>query len=63
MEVFIEKTNKTIKVEAKTIKELLKKLKINSTTVLVVKNDEIILENEKINPKDKIKILSVVSGG
>ncbi len=63
MKVLIEKTNKTFNIEAKTVKELLIKLKINPTTVLVTRNNEIILESEKLNKDDKIKILSVVSGG
>lgn len=63
MKVFIEKTNKTITTSAKTVKELLTKLKINPTTVLVTKNNELVLDEEKLSNKDNIKILSVVSGG
>ena len=63
MKVFMEKTNKTVNAEAKTVKELLTKLKLNPTIVIVTRNNEIILESEKINKTDKIKILSVISGG
>lgn len=63
MKVLIEKTNKTINIEAKTVKDLLIKLKLNPTTVLITRNNEIILESEKLNKNDKIKILSVISGG
>lgn len=63
MKVLIEKTNKTINAEAGTVKDLLTKLRLNSTTVLVTRNNEIILESEKLNKADKIKILSVISGG
>lgn len=63
MKVFIEKTSKTISTDAKIVKELLIKLKLNPTTVLVTRNNEIILESEKLNKTDKIKILSVISGG
>lgn len=63
MKVFMEKTDKTINIEAGTVKDLLTKLKLNSTTVIVTRNNEIILESEKLNNDDKIKILSVISGG
>lgn len=63
MKVLIEKINKTINAEAKTVKDLLAKLKLNSTIVIVTRNNEIILESEKLNNDDKIKILSVISGG
>lgn len=63
MEVLIERENKKVKVEAKTVEELLKKLKINSTTVIVSANDELVTEDYKLNKKDKIKIMSVISGG
>jgi sulfur carrier protein ThiS len=63
MKVFIEKTNKNVNLKAKDVQELLSKLKINPTTVLVVKNGEIALDNEKLSSNDKIRLLSVVSGG
>jgi thiamine biosynthesis protein ThiS len=63
MKVYIEKTGKTVSVTAKDVKELLSKLKINPTTVLVTRNNEIIIESEKLKSTDKIKILSVISGG
>ncbi len=61
--VFIEKENKNTKVEAETVKELLGKLKINPETVLITRNDELILLDEKLNNKDEVKLLSVISGG
>ena len=61
--VFIEKENKNTKAEAETVKELLEKLNINPETVLVIKNNELILLDEKLNKKDEIKLLSVISGG
>ncbi len=63
MKVFIDKTNETKELEAETVSELLSKLKINPTTVIVTKNNELITEEEKLSSKDEIKILSVVSGG
>jgi len=63
MEVYIERENKKANIEAKTVEELLNKLKINSTTVIVSANDELVTEDYKLNKKDKIKIISVISGG
>ncbi len=63
MKVFIEKENKTIEVNAKTVRRVLEELKINPITVLTIVNDELVTEDKKLNPKDEIKILSVISGG
>ncbi len=63
LKVFIEKTNENKEIEASTVKELLSNLKINPTTVIVTKNNELVTEEEKITNKDQIKILSVISGG
>ena len=46
-----------------TVLELLNKLNINPETVLVTKNKELVNQEEKLNDKDSVKILSVVSGG
>ena len=46
-----------------TIKELLKKMGINPVTVIVSKNNDVVLEDEKLKDKDDIKIISVISGG
>ncbi len=63
MKVFIEREDKEKEVKAGTIKELLKKLNINPVTVIVAKNNELVTEDEKLNEKDEIKIISVISGG
>lgn len=63
MKVFIEKEDKTKEVKAKTIKEVLAKLKINPETVLTVVNDELVTEDKKLSNKDEVKLLSVISGG
>ncbi|MEK6974100.1 MAG: MoaD/ThiS family protein [Nanoarchaeota archaeon] len=46
-----------------TAKEVLNKLKINPTTVIVTRNREVITENTMLNDKDSLEILSVISGG
>jgi len=64
--VFIDRENKNISAELDVdspVSDLLKKLKINSVTVIVSRNNELILEDEKLNDRDEIKILSVISGG
>lgn len=63
MKVFIERTNEYKETEAKTIKELLNQLKINPTTIIITKNNELIAEDSEIKENDEIKLLSVISGG
>jgi len=63
MKVYIDKTNEYKEVNASTVKEIFEKLKINPTTVIVIKNNELVTEEEKISEKDEIKLLSVISGG
>lgn len=63
MKVFIEREDKVKVLKAKTVKELLKKLGINPITVLVSKNNELVAEDERLDDKDEVKIISVVSGG
>jgi sulfur carrier protein ThiS len=64
--IFIDKENKSDNIELSgnlLVKDLLDKLHINPVTVIVSRNNELILEDEKLNDKDEIKILSVISGG
>ena len=64
--VFIDKENKNDKIELQensSVKDLLNKLNINPVTVIVSRNNELVLEEEKLKEKDEIKILSVISGG
>ena len=64
MDVYIEKTDKKIKLKAECSgKELLDRLEINPQSVILVKKDEIVLEDELCKDSDDIKILSVISGG
>jgi sulfur carrier protein ThiS len=64
MKIFIEKTDEKINLKFEgEAKALLKKLKINPEEVIVVKNGELISEEEKLSDSDYVKILSVISGG
>jgi len=61
--VFIEKENRTENVKARNAKEAMKLLNVNPETVLIVRNNELILSEENLNEKDELKLLSVISGG
>ncbi|MFH1668553.1 MAG: MoaD/ThiS family protein [Candidatus Woesearchaeota archaeon] len=64
MELFIEKSGNREKIKfTGSVGELLSRLKINPETVIIVKNDAVVTEDEKLNDDDVVKILSVVSGG
>lgn len=64
--IFIDRdnTNKTVELGSEaSVTDLLEKLNINPVTVIVARDGELILEDEKLNNNDEIKILSVISGG
>ncbi len=64
MKVYIEHKNKTININySGKLKGLFEKIKINPEEVLPIRNNELILEDEMLDNKDEIKLLSVVSGG
>jgi len=63
LRVFIERENKNINVEARDIKDLMKKLKLNPETVLISRNNELITDDIDLEDNDEIKFLSVISGG
>jgi len=58
-----EKTTLQIEFNGKTVADLLKELKINPEVFLVIRNNEVIIEDEIVNENDIIELLSVVSGG
>ena len=64
--VFIDRENKNTSLELDSnslVADLFKKLNINQVAVIVSRDNELILEEEELNNKDEIKILSVISGG
>ena len=66
LKVFYDRESKEKTIELgnnATIKDLLKKMEINPVTVIVSKNNDVVLEDEKLKEKDDIKIISVISGG
>ncbi|MEM2116082.1 MAG: MoaD/ThiS family protein [Candidatus Woesearchaeota archaeon] len=66
MKIYIERKNqwveKDIGIKIK-VRELLKELGLNPEEVIVVKNDEIITEDDYVTNQDQIKLISVISGG
>lgn len=66
VDVFIDRddSRKTVELnDGAVVSDLLKKLSINPVTVIISRNNELILEEEKLKNYDEIKILSVISGG
>ena len=64
MKINIVKENKVLEIEFNgKVKEILMKLEINPETVIVVKDDELVTEEDFLEDSDEIKIMSVVSGG
>ncbi|MFA5797316.1 MAG: MoaD/ThiS family protein [Candidatus Woesearchaeota archaeon] len=64
MKIYIEKDNTHISQDSTcTARELLESLKINPSTVIVVKNGTVVLDDEVLERENDIQILSVVSGG
>ncbi|MDP6642087.1 MAG: MoaD/ThiS family protein [Candidatus Nanoarchaeia archaeon] len=61
--VFIQRENKNHELNVNSIKDIFSKLNINENEVIIIKNDEIITTNSKLNDNDKIELLSVISGG
>ncbi len=63
--VFIERENcrKKVKFSGTSVNELLRHLKLNPEVVIVTRKGEVLTEEEILKTKDKIEILSVVSGG
>lgn len=58
-----DSTVKNIEFAGNSVQQLLKQLKINPETVLVVRKNEVITETEIIRDKDVLEILSAISGG
>jgi sulfur carrier protein ThiS len=66
MKIYYERDKKEEEIEIKKpkkIKQLLEERGISLESVILVKNDKIALEDEFVEDKDELKLLSVVSGG
>lgn len=56
-------TTEKINFSGKTVKELLNQLKINPEIVILTRKNQVLTEEDSLKNKDKIEILSVISGG
>ena len=63
MKAYYDRAGKELSFKAKNVNEMLKELKIMKNTIIVAVNNEIVNEDYKFKEKDKVKIMSVVSGG
>ncbi len=64
MEIFIQKSGKTIKVEhTGDARSLLEKIGVNPEIVLIIRDGELITETEPVDGAKRIELLSVISGG
>ena len=64
--VFYDRENKEKTIEVggnASVKDLLNRMNVNPVTVIVSRDNNIITEEEKVNDKDKIRLISVISGG
>lgn len=63
MKAYYDRSKEEFEFSSSNVKGMLKELKIFSNTVIVAVNGEVVSEDYEFKEKDKIKILSVVSGG
>jgi sulfur carrier protein ThiS len=66
MQIYFEKNNKIENVKINKpmmLKEVLKSFDVVNESVILVRNGDICLEDSAVEDSDKIKVLSVVSGG
>jgi sulfur carrier protein len=46
-----------------TVRELLKELNLSPESTLVVRDDEVLTEDEKLRRDDEVRVISAISGG
>ena len=65
LEIFNEREGSTILIEfaGSKVKDLLDHLKLNPEAFLVVRNNEVVTEEEILQDQYKVELLSVISGG
>ena len=64
MRVFMERTQEQSELDfTGTAKALLDKLHICREDVLIIRNGQLVTEEEQLENADEIKLLSVISGG
>lgn len=66
MKVYLEKEDREVEIKVTgevPLNEILKEMDVSLSSVIIVKNGFVCLEDELVSSKDEIKLLSVVSGG
>ena len=63
VKVILEGENKIIDIKAKTVKEVLEKLNLKPSEVVVYKGADVLLEDDHLEANDEITITPVASGG
>jgi sulfur carrier protein len=64
MRIYIERSEEKKKIVFQgKASDLLEQLSINPQTVIIVKNNELVTEDEPLENDDEISLLTVVSGG
>jgi thiamine biosynthesis protein ThiS len=63
MKAYYDRNKQQLEFAAKNVKGMLKELDILENTVIIVVNKEVVTKDYTFKKEDKIKILSVVSGG
>jgi sulfur carrier protein len=46
-----------------TVRELIKELNLSPESTLVVRDDEVLTEDEKLRKDDEVRVISAISGG
>lgn len=65
MKIYVESRDfkKNLSFGGTTVGQLMKKLKLNSENFVISRNGEIVLEDEALKDRDKVKLFPVISGG
>ncbi|KAA0257869.1 MoaD/ThiS family protein [Deferribacter autotrophicus] len=62
--IIVEFANGKIEMcECKTVKQLFKYYNLKENSVIVVRGEELLTEDDRLKDGDKVKIIPVVSGG
>tara|TARA_Y100000310_G_scaffold345665_1_gene467979 strand:- start:33892 stop:34089 length:198 start_codon:yes stop_codon:yes gene_type:complete len=63
IKVVVQRENKSYDLDVNSVNDVFKELKINENEVFIVRNDEVITKDTKIDEDDKLELFSVISGG
>ena len=65
MKIYVESRDfkKNLSFGGKTVRQLMKALKLNSENFVISRNGEIVLEDGVLKDGDKVKLFPVISGG